>query len=270
MSLRSEGKPITAPQPWTMEASKRILLNLETFYPAIEKTGSDIPDPKRQRTEARPEPAAPPPPTSSKPISGPVRPIAGKPGAVAPRPAAPSNKTPEQLAAEIQERRHRAGMANLYARGVTDAMIKMYYVGWNGKTLVYPRYNAMRQLSELDLGPRIHLEPGDEDGTRFITHKLEDEKRRLQGLPPLYARKGLKTTVDSTGALVLAASQSPGPSSSVSSPLPRPLVSSKFVKWVRLREHLLTDVTLSSCSQSASQDRPSLPSNSSSTSIAGE
>lgn len=209
-------------------------MNLETFYPAIEKTTDDAPDPKRQRTV---EAAAPPVkkiptfiPRAQRPtVDGTAALLEGRPlikgqaianslpsahAAAASSPA----KTPEQLAAEAQERRHRAGMANLYARGVTDAMIKKYYVGWNGKTLVYPRYNANRQLSELDLGPRIHLEVDDEDGTRFIAQKIEDERRKTNGLPPVYARKGQRTSVDSSGALVVAQSQSPGPGTPTAKP----------------------------------------------------
>jgi histone demethylase JARID1 len=76
------------------------------------------------------------------------------------------------------EQRHRAGMANLYSRGVTDAMIERWYVGWNGRTLVWPRYDEHGKFIELDLGKSIRLAPGDVDGSRYIQMVLDKENAR--------------------------------------------------------------------------------------------
>ncbi|KDN53130.1 hypothetical protein K437DRAFT_242549 [Tilletiaria anomala UBC 951] len=87
-------------------------------------------------------------------------------------PPVPSKKSLSPNSRTAAER-HRAGMANLYARGVTDEMIQKWYIGWNGKTLVYPRYTSTGELQQIELGPRIKLAPGDREGTIFITNVLK-------------------------------------------------------------------------------------------------
>ncbi|PWN44301.1 hypothetical protein IE81DRAFT_321454 [Ceraceosorus guamensis] len=83
----------------------------------------------------------------------------------------------EAQAQREAKERHRAGMANLYSRGVTDAMIEKWYVGWSGKNLVYPRYDEFGNLTEMDLGTHIVLAPDDQDGTKFMERLLENEVR---------------------------------------------------------------------------------------------
>ncbi|CEH16103.1 DNA-binding protein jumonji/RBP2/SMCY, contains JmjC domain [Ceraceosorus bombacis] len=99
----------------------------------------------------------------------------------------------EAQAQREAKERHRAGMANLYSRGVTDAMIEKWYVGWSGKNLVYPRYDEFGNLTEMDLGTHIVLAPDDQDGTKFMERLLENERAMpyepsprssLRALPP--------------------------------------------------------------------------------------
>ncbi|PWN54457.1 hypothetical protein IE53DRAFT_323024, partial [Violaceomyces palustris] len=217
-SLRSTGKPISKPQQWTVEESRRIVLHLESFYPAINADRAHS-EAKRMRLETdSPKPATfsahgglsassgatalmsapgapgpdsgatgssvvdriqriPSPPATFKPVSSSranrqdSRDIySNSPGSS--KTSSSSSVSAQEHHAATQER-HRAGMANLYARGVTDAMIRKWYVGWNGRTLVYPRYDANGKMIELDLGPRINLDPDDQDGSRLIRYLLD-------------------------------------------------------------------------------------------------
>ena len=63
-------------------------------------------------------------------------------------------------------------MANLYARGVTDEMISKWFIGWDGRTLVYPRYGQNGKLGQIELGPSIKLAPHDRDGSLYMTEIL--------------------------------------------------------------------------------------------------
>lgn len=248
-SLRSTGRPISKLQQWCVPADRRIVLHLDSFYPAIgaptngaEQNG---PDAKRARMgsapggsagppdgtsggrsapivvyDDNPPPVVPPPRTSmdaglpagpipyppppSGPAAGPnnstakaVSPPSG-PATSPPPPGSygvpiqsspPSRRsggwqtTPktdyeifeqqQEAARRAREERHRVGMANLHARGVTDAMIDRYLVGWDGKRLVYPGWDPLRPHLELDLGPAIQLAPDDPDGTRLIQNAIQ-------------------------------------------------------------------------------------------------
>lgn len=262
-TLRSDTRPVSKHQQWSVDPNKRIVLHLESFYPAVHAPSTSIESHKRPRLETEspaPSRALLPPVSANGPgparggmhdagpsyNRGPSPPYA--PGqAVPPGPAGPPapplpshhgappgrepvpfdsrkrpahdlhpddefrrhppisrhsdvadrrdlvrpswteapernvpSRSPEEEAKSVADERHRAGMANLYARGVTDAMIKKWYVGWNGKTLVYPRYDSYGRFIELDLGPRIEVAPDDEDGTRFIRMRLDQEQARLR------------------------------------------------------------------------------------------
>lgn len=53
---------------------------------------------------------------------------------------------------------------NLCRRGVSDAMIRTFAVGWDGESIVV----RVAPELELRLGPRIELAPGDPDGTQLV------------------------------------------------------------------------------------------------------
>ncbi|CAO1634840.1 unnamed protein product [Parajaminaea phylloscopi] len=245
-SLRSNSRPISKMQYWSVPEERRIVLHLDSFYPAIaaEQAGpvpgegsakrfkpdtsygsAAVPTGPAPRTVAIPPAAvamqnsmqanlAYPPTHVPEPVMVPVRHVSGPLGSQASQPivldsdeeltassrpqvssvaipstarrplagrptepVGPGASSAADEATRIARERHRAGMANLYARGVTDAMIQKFFVGWNGRTLVYPRYDVNGHLMEIDLGPRIRLEEDDVDGTMLITSIL---KRRLR------------------------------------------------------------------------------------------
>ncbi|CAO1622505.1 unnamed protein product [Jaminaea pallidilutea] len=247
-SLRSGAAPVSKLQQWTSPLEKRIVLHLDSFFPAISaegKTGgAQHESVKRQRLDSsgveetsrtlatpssvaagagalpansaagKPSPAPPaimsysrkePSSTSSAETTDrrPVVPPPGRapsaarpPTAASMHPQPPSRVVPparQQVSSQpsavrsptgterdAEAERHRQGMQNLYSRGVTDAMIHRWYVGWNGRTLVYPRYDSKGQLVEVDLGSRIQLDPDDEDGSRFISRVLDRERQQRQ------------------------------------------------------------------------------------------
>ncbi|UZJ55481.1 hypothetical protein CBS101457_004801 [Exobasidium rhododendri] len=191
-TLRSTKRPISKNQTWTVAPEKRIELHLESFYPATLPTTQDTmkrqrlndesPGPRHVRGESN----------SSGGDAIPHHPHAL--GSVAKSTSwndvkarvTPIHRTPlkEELAriqeAQAQERHH-AGMKNLYDRGVTDAMIQKWYVGWNGRDLVYPRKDRQGKFHELILGSRVQLATDDHDGSKLITmllQKEEEEKKR--------------------------------------------------------------------------------------------
>lgn len=218
-TLRSNTTPVSKLQNWSVPEERRIILHLDSFYPAIaaERAGpinSDVVKRLKQDdgtampiTGARSAsgslatPSAVPHPTPTAHTSPPgvkaLQPIIVSSDDDTPavqrsaasinsgttcttqRPAAPPHSRPVDEAA-IANERHRAGMANLYARGVTDAMIQKWFVGWNGRSLVYPRYDAYGRFIELDLGPRVSLEPDDPDGTRLISRALARQEREFE------------------------------------------------------------------------------------------
>ncbi|CAD6888737.1 unnamed protein product [Tilletia laevis] len=92
---------------------------------------------------------------------------------------APSYESPTP---RVGDERHRLGMQNLYARGVTDAMIAKWYIGWDGHKLVYPHYDRRGRMVELDLGSSIKLDADDPDGSKLIQARVarKDEEERLE------------------------------------------------------------------------------------------
>ncbi|PWN92721.1 hypothetical protein FA10DRAFT_3405 [Acaromyces ingoldii] len=232
-TLRSTRQPISKPQIWTAEEGKRIVLHLQSFFPAILPEQAE--QAKRQKlneaaaaaTAAAAASAAAIAPSSS---SRPVHARSPSPHSPAPAPAAvataqpprhgrpsppyssadqyppkappathhwndvrarvtPAHRAPSAQEEELARRRfedqerERKGMLNLYNRGVTDAMIQKWYIGWNGKQLVYPRYDRNGHFQELQLGTHIYLDPDDSDGTRLIRTLLQreaEEKRRAR------------------------------------------------------------------------------------------
>jgi histone demethylase JARID1 len=194
-TLRSTRGPVTKMQHWGSDPHKRIALHLESFYPATLPTAKDAAKDaaKRQKTsEGSPGPRhARGESENSQGDSLPHHPNAL--GSIARNPnwsdvkarVTPAHRTPlaeerARLAAEEAQERHKAGMANLYSRGVTDAMIQRWYVGWNGTDLVYPRKDRYGVFHELKLGPFIELGPDDPDGSILIGEKLAEEAERLR------------------------------------------------------------------------------------------
>ena len=237
-TLRSTKGPVNKLQHWSAEPHKRIVLHLESFYPATLPTTSDSakrprlndgsPGPRHARGESN----------SSGGDAIPYSQYAL--GSVRKNPSwndvkarvTPVHRTPlaeEKIKTQTQQQndRHQAGMANLYARGVTDAMIKKWFVGWNGRYLVYPRQDRFGVLHELVLGTKISLAPDDQDGTRLINSILQkeaDEKRwgdtdRGANEPIASPEKG------SSG--IANGAQAASSSSAAVQPLSPPMVSSR-------------------------------------------
>lgn len=170
-TLRSTRGPVSKLQHWTVDEDKRIALHLESYYPATLPSALDGEGKRQKSTDV-----------DDAPNSNALGSVAIVPSwnDVRAR-VTPQHRTPyaEEQAAKIEreaDERHRAGMANLYARGVTDAMIRKWYIGWNGKELVYPRHDRYGQFRELPLGPRIQLDPDDLDGSQLIQSLLDRER----------------------------------------------------------------------------------------------
>lgn len=121
---------------------------------------------------------APPPTAAAPPQWNDVR------ARVTPAHRVPSLQEDKEAKRRLEDQEtERKGMQNLYNRGVTDAMIQKWYIGWNGKQLVYPRYDRHGHFQQLQLGTHIHLEYDDPDGTRLIRTLLQreaEEKRRAR------------------------------------------------------------------------------------------
>ncbi len=142
-TLRSSSAPVNRTQIWG-ETPRRIILHLRSFTPALR-----ISEPRERR--------------ASK---------------IARLDDDESVSSRTEAAPRTAEERHKAGMANLYARGVTDEMIQRWYIGWNGSTLVYPRYLSSGQLQQIDLGQRISLLPNDRDGAIFMSQVLAKQAEK--------------------------------------------------------------------------------------------
>ena len=56
----------------------------------------------------------------------------------------------------------------LFSRGVTDAMLQRYYVGWDGRYLVHPVRDRYGGYLEVPIGEYVRLEPDDPDGARLL------------------------------------------------------------------------------------------------------
>lgn len=136
-SLKSQTVPVLRRQPWI--SGKRIILTLSHFEPAVPADGPGSPAP------------------SSAPA--PVAPVPGPPAA----PPVPTQ--PLSLA----EERHRAGRANLLRRGVSEAMMQAYSVGWNGESIVCQIMPDCHIL----LGPHIVLARDDPDGTHLLRMAMD-------------------------------------------------------------------------------------------------
>ncbi|ETS64848.1 hypothetical protein PaG_00816 [Moesziomyces aphidis] len=105
---------------------------------------------------------------------GPVSPLQTEPKAV-PSPA-PGGFDWAQSA----RRRHAEGMDNLYRRGITDAMLMRFYVGWNGRVLVHPMLDATGAVVEVQLGEAIRLHADDPEGVRVIRAAIERHNARME------------------------------------------------------------------------------------------
>ncbi|EST05603.1 Zinc finger, PHD-finger [Kalmanozyma brasiliensis GHG001] len=82
--------------------------------------------------------------------------------------------------ADAVERRNADGMDHLYRRGVTDAMLLRFYIGWNGRSLVHALRDAAGNIVEVPLGDAIRLHPDDPEGVRVIRAAVD---RHLGGGP---------------------------------------------------------------------------------------
>ncbi|WFD27504.1 hypothetical protein MNAN1_002501 [Malassezia nana] len=67
------------------------------------------------------------------------------------------------------DERHRAGRANLLRRGVSEAMMQAYSVGWNGESIVC----HMAPDCHILLGPHIALARDDPDGTHLLRMAMD-------------------------------------------------------------------------------------------------
>lgn len=201
-TLRSTRLPVSKLQHWTVDEDRRIVLHLESFLPAtLPSKGDRGDDAKKQRTDdgdgygGHRRSGSQGSATSSSAMANALGSVSKMPSwnDVRAR-VTPLHRTPnaEEHAARLRkeaEERHRQGMQNLYLRGVTDAMIQKWFIGWNGKELVYPRYDRDEKYHELPLGPRITLDKDDQDGTRYMEALLDRdaEERRRRGEPPIVA-----------------------------------------------------------------------------------
>lgn len=134
-----------APEP------SRIALKTHTQQPSAV---DDRPGPtKRARVDSPPLYAVPP---ALPPISQTARPLL---------PAA--SRAFDERTAE----RHRAGRANLLRRGVSEAMMDAYPMGWDGTAIVC----QIAPDRQLVLGPYISLAPSDLDGTEYLRQAVQTE-----------------------------------------------------------------------------------------------
>lgn len=190
-TLRSTRGPVSKLQHWTVDETKRIVLHLESFYPATLPSALDRDENKRQRSSEADGPSGHVRSGShGSASSGPSTSNVNALGSVSRMPSwndvqarvTPAHRTPsaEEHALRLQreaDERHHQGMTNLYARGVTDAMIQKWYIGWNGKELVYPHYDQSGHYLELSLGTHIDLTRDDPDGSRLIRTLLDREAK---------------------------------------------------------------------------------------------
>ncbi|WFC98374.1 hypothetical protein MYAM1_001101 [Malassezia yamatoensis] len=149
-TLKSETATVHKVQHWTNE--RRVILHLIDFEPAvIVPTGSS-----KQSSEATVDTKSQPP--HSKPLP------------VARAPPADLNAPPAKRARlSSHEDSHFVGRLNLLRRGVSEAMMQRYAMGWNGEAIVC-QLSPDRQVV---LGPSIRLAPDDLDGTRLLRMALE-------------------------------------------------------------------------------------------------
>ncbi|KAI3626144.1 hypothetical protein CBS9595_001505 [Malassezia furfur] len=132
-SLRSETTPVHKVQHWTNE--RRILLHLVHFEPAV------------------------------------LVPNEPKPAAAPSHDAPPASQPPPAKRAKLSPDHdwHHAGRLNLLRRGVSEAMMQRYAMGWNGEAIVC----QLAPDRQVVLGPTIRLAPDDADGTRLLRMALE-------------------------------------------------------------------------------------------------
>ena len=132
-SLRSETTPVHKIQHWTNE--RRIVLHLVHFEPAVLA------------------------PSESKPATAPSH------------DAPPAPQAPPAKRAKLSPDHdwHHAGRLNLLRRGVSEAMMQRYAMGWNGEAIVC----QLAPDRQVVLGPTIRLAPDDVDGTRLLRMALE-------------------------------------------------------------------------------------------------
>ncbi|KAL4401876.1 histone H3K4me/H3K4me2/H3K4me3 demethylase [Malassezia pachydermatis] len=135
-SLKSETEPVLKRQAWM--TNKRIILTLSGFEPAVPAPDVDV------------ESATPAPPSD-------------RPDKRA-RTASPS-----PLLTPADEACHRAGQANLLRRGVSEAMMRAYPMGWDGESIVC----HVAPDRHIVLGPSIVLAADDPDGSRLVRMALE-------------------------------------------------------------------------------------------------
>ncbi|WFD31430.1 hypothetical protein MSPP1_002465 [Malassezia sp. CBS 17886] len=131
-----------------------------------------------------PQPPAPQPP--APPLGGPgfPPPLQGAGAPASPARTYPSPPATNSATVSPADDRHRAGRANLRRRGVSEAMMQTYAMGWNGDAIVC-QLSAGRQVV---LGAHIHLAPDDPDGTRLIIAAVEQAPWNARPrLPPLRA-----------------------------------------------------------------------------------
>ena len=170
-TLRSESVPVTRPQMWA-ENQPQVLLHLDTFFPAVR---IQEPDQERPSKRARNEHAEALSGRSSKQDDMQVE---AEVNGSSEQQAGPESPSAEAKVSDTAAERHKLGMANLYARGVTDEMINKWYIGWNGRTLIYPRYTTDGRVQHIELGSEVTLLPHDRDGSIFMSTVLARQAER--------------------------------------------------------------------------------------------
>ncbi|WFD36106.1 hypothetical protein MCUN1_002977 [Malassezia cuniculi] len=85
---------------------------------------------------------------------------------------APASKRP-RVDHSAEEERQRHVRENLYRRGVTDAMMQKFIVGWNGESIIV----RLTPEVELRLGPQINIAQTDPDGSQLV--RMHYERLRM-------------------------------------------------------------------------------------------
>lgn len=135
------------------------------------------------QTPANPAQTVSPQTVPESPIARPTR-NDNSSGAASPPPyeakTAPSPGPANSEWAQAARRRHAEGMDNLYRRGVTDAMLMRFYVGWNGRALIHPMRDPSGVIIEVPLGEAIRLHADDPEGVRVIRAAIDRHNARVE------------------------------------------------------------------------------------------
>ncbi|CDR99813.1 regulator Ustilago maydis 1 protein (Rum1) [Sporisorium scitamineum] len=96
--------------------------------------------------------------------------------------------------AQAARRRNAEGMDNLYRRGITDAMLMRFYIGWNGRSLVHSLRDAAGNIIEISLGEAIRLHADDPEGVRVVRAAIDRHSARMERSAPTPALSNSRHT----------------------------------------------------------------------------